>query len=76
MAEIVADANVLVGLMDEHDALHTRAAELRRRLEDEGHQLVYLDVCIGEAVSVICRRARQRTTAPPDLARFIEEVRS
>ena len=36
MAEVVVDANVLVGLFDEHDSLHTQATALLARLASKG----------------------------------------
>ncbi|UQA61745.1 type II toxin-antitoxin system VapC family toxin [Polyangium aurulentum] len=67
MADVVLDANVLVGLLDLKDALHRRARGLISRLELAGHALVLLDVCMSEALSVLCRRAEQRRQQPPEL---------
>ena len=36
---------------------------------------VLLDLLVGEAVSVICRRARERGKEPPDLAQALATVR-
>lgn len=75
MAEVVLDANVLVALLYAEDAQHDRARALADRLEREGHALVLLDVLVGEAVSVLCRRARERKTSPPDLGDVLGVVR-
>lgn len=57
MAEVVLDANVLVGYLDANDVQHTRASALLEQLEADGHQSILLDVLVAEAVSVLCRRA-------------------
>lgn len=84
MAEVVLDANVIVGFLDANDSLHARSSELLRRLEERGDAPVLLDICVSEAVSVLCRRARERrgssggqalAKAPPDLRIVIERVR-
>jgi len=76
MADVVLDANVLVGLMDGSDVLATRAGELLARLQASGLRPVLLDICVGEAVSVICRRAQQRKTNPPDLSAAVARIRA
>ncbi len=45
------------------------------RLEVEGHAPVLLDVIIGETVSVLCRRARERQKNPPVLGDVLAMVR-
>lgn len=75
MAEIVLDANVLVGYLDANDSQHARARALIERLEADGHESVLLDVLVAEAVSVLCRRARERKASPPDLAGVLSRVR-
>jgi predicted nucleic acid-binding protein len=45
MAEVVLDANVLVGFLDKGDSLHERAVDLLDRLEKDGHDFVLLDIC-------------------------------
>jgi predicted nucleic acid-binding protein len=75
MAEVVLDANVLVGLLYAGDAYHQRARDLADRLEQDGHVVVLLDILVYEAVSVLCRRARERKTSPPDLTRVLTSVR-
>ena len=76
MADIALDANVIVADLDDGDVHHKRARELLDRLEREGHTLVLLDVCVGEAVSVVCRRARERKASPPDLDKVLATVRN
>lgn len=69
--EVVLDANVIVGLLDSRDVLHDRANTLLLRLKAERAISVLLDFLVAEALSVICRRATQRRTSPPDLARVV-----
>jgi predicted nucleic acid-binding protein len=76
MAEVVLDANVIVALLYADDSLHQRAVHLTTRLENEGHSLVLVDFLVFEALSVLCRRAAQRKTAPPDLAAAVATMRS
>ena len=66
MAEVVLDANVIVALLYAADSQHQRAVELAQRLEAEGHNLVLVDFLVFEALSILCRRAAQRKTTPPD----------
>ena len=69
MADVVVDANVLVGLMDQHDSLFAQATTLLERLDAQGHVPLVLDVLLGEAISVLCRRALELKANPSDLAR-------
>jgi len=75
MAEIVLDANVIVALLYADDSQHQRAVQLAERLEAEGHSLVLIDLLVFEALSVLCRRAAQRKTAPPNLAAAVQTMR-
>jgi predicted nucleic acid-binding protein len=84
MADVVLDANVVVAYLDANDSLHHRAGQLLGSLEAEGLSPVLLDICVGEAISVLCRRARERRGSPgtpgpaklaPDLHAAIERVR-
>ena len=75
MAEIVLDANVLVGYFDSRDTQHARASNLIAKLEADGHESVLLDVLVAEAVSVLCRKAVQRKTSPPDRSGVLARVR-
>jgi predicted nucleic acid-binding protein len=75
MADVVLDANVIVGWLDDGDALASRAIALLQRLRAEGSKPVLLDVCVGEAVSVICRRARERKSEAPNLTTVLAVIR-
>ncbi|MBI4951777.1 MAG: type II toxin-antitoxin system VapC family toxin [Myxococcales bacterium] len=70
------DANVLVAQLDGRDALHVRASALLEDLARRGDRPVLLDVLLGEAVSVLCRRARERKTDPPSLGTVFAVVRA
>ena len=74
MAECVRDANVLVAWMDASDSLHVRAHDLMAQLERDGAEPVLLDILVGEAVSVLCRRFRERNRRA-DLAAMLAELR-
>jgi predicted nucleic acid-binding protein len=63
MADVILDANVLVAQLDASDVLHARAVELLERLHRDGDQAVLLDVLVGEAISVLCRRSQARAAA-------------
>jgi predicted nucleic acid-binding protein len=67
MAEVALDANVIVALLYDGDTYHERAKKLRTELKAAGHAIAILDFLLHEAVSVLCRRARERKTNPPDL---------
>ena len=73
--EVTLDANVIVAHLDEADALSQRAQALARRLREQGADLVLLDVLVSEAVSVLCRRARERRSGQPDLSAVLTIVR-
>jgi predicted nucleic acid-binding protein len=75
MAEVVLDANIIVALLYEEDVHHQRANDLIDRLERQGHAIALIDFLVGEAISVLCRRARERKTSPPDLRKAIAAVR-
>ena len=76
MAEVVLDANVIVALLYAGDSQHARAVALTDRLEAEGHDVVLVDFLVFEALSVLCRRAAQRKTAPPDLNAALAMMRN
>ena len=73
--EVVLDANVIVGWLDAGDSLAARAAGLLQSLEQQGVRPVMLDLCVTEALSVLCRRSRERKKQPPDLGRALQLVR-
>lgn len=58
--EVILDANVLVALADDRDALHVRARELYGRLGGQGASFVLADFLVAEFLSVISRRANDR----------------
>jgi hypothetical protein len=65
--EVVLDANVIVAWLDGADALSAlsaRASASGHKLRSEGADLILLDILVGEAVSVLCRRA-QSDGSPP-----------
>jgi len=74
MSECVLDANVLVAWIDAADRLHTRAHDLLKQLEQDGSEPVLLDVLVGETVSVLCRRFRERRRSA-DLAAMLAGFR-
>lgn len=75
MADVVLDANVIVGWLDAGDVLAPRATALLQQLRANGTHPILLDICIGEAVSVICRRARERKSGAPDLTTVLAVIR-
>jgi predicted nucleic acid-binding protein len=74
--EVVLDANVIVAQLDRADVFSERAHELGRRLRDDGAEIVLLDVPVGEAISVICRRARERRSLKPNVEVSLATVRN
>lgn len=75
MTEVVLDANVIVALLYAADAQHARARQLIDRLEANSSTPVLVDFLVFEAISVLCRRATQRKTAPPDLDAAVQTIR-
>jgi predicted nucleic acid-binding protein len=75
MAEVVLDANIIIAQSDRSDALHARAIDLVARLERGGHQPVLVDMLVAEAISVLCRRARERKANPPGLEVILDGFR-
>lgn len=74
MSDVVLDASVLVGLLDQNDSLHERSTELLARMQRDGERPVMLDVMVAEMVSALCRRATQRKSGRPDLGRVRDQV--
>ena len=74
--EVVLDANVIVAQLDRADVFSERAQALGRRLRDDGAEIVLLDVLVGEAISVICRRARERRSLQPNVDAILATVRN
>jgi predicted nucleic acid-binding protein len=76
MPECVLDANVLVAWIDAADSLHGRASRLMKQLEhSRTAPLVVLDVLLSEAISVLCRRFRERRKSD-DLPATLVALRS
>lgn len=74
MSDVVLDANVLMGLLDQNDSLHERATALLAQMQGRGDQPVMLDVMVAETVSALCRRAMQRKLGPPDLGLVRDQI--
>jgi len=72
---VVLDANVIVGWLDDKDALHERAKALTFQLKLDGAMPVLVDFLVAEAVSVFTRRARERK-APQQLRTLLATTRS
>jgi len=60
MGTAVIDANVLVGLLDDHDKWHDVAVDLRDELNEAEVELVYFDCVINETIGVLARRIREQ----------------
>lgn len=56
----VIDTNVLVALVDSHDHWHASAQALREALQARAADLVYFDLVLNEAISVLARRAHEQ----------------
>lgn len=77
MPDCALDANVIVAWIDAADSLHARATALMEKLAQRGLDPVIPDVAISEAVSVLCRRFRERKRIadfPPTLAELRRQV--
>ena len=74
MADVVLDANVLIAHFDQHDSLHGQASALLQSLREREHDVQLLDFVMNEAVSVLCRRAAQRSTYPPELETILGKI--
>ena len=74
MSDVVLDANVIVGLLDEGDSQSARAHQLVAGLQAEGHQPVFVGFLLAEALSALCGRSFERKKQPPQLDPIIEWV--
>ena len=74
MSDVVLDANVIVGMLDEGDALSVRARALVVKLQAQGHQPVFVDFLLAEALSALCRRSFERKQQPPKLDVIVEWI--
>lgn len=75
MVKVVLDANVLIGHLDEYDSLHNPAEALIERVRVNGDVTQAIDLVLQEAISVICRRARERKQQAPKLPATLRKVR-
>ena len=71
MSDVVLDANVIVGMLDEGDSLHASAHGLVAKLKRDGHRPVLLDFLLAEALSALCRRSFERKRRPPVLSAVV-----
>jgi predicted nucleic acid-binding protein len=76
MADVVLDANVLVGYFDQNDTLHRQSLDVMQKIKEAGDTPIMLDFLVAETVSVICRRTQQRRTNPPDLRTIVADVKA
>lgn len=58
--KVAIDASLLVALVDTRDKWHASAIALRDALKRRGALLVYFDIVLNEAISVLARRAREQ----------------
>jgi predicted nucleic acid-binding protein len=75
MATAAVDANVLVGLLDDHDKWHAASVALRDALNEAGVELVYFDCVINETVSVLARRTYEQGR-PEQLDELLDKLDS
>jgi predicted nucleic acid-binding protein len=69
---LVVDANVLVALSSERDALHSRAEALSTALAQANAEIVLLDCVVTEALSVLARRLNEQKRS----AEFVQRLDS
>ncbi|HJZ06235.1 hypothetical protein A2634_02190 [Candidatus Amesbacteria bacterium RIFCSPHIGHO2_01_FULL_48_32] len=55
MGKVLIDANVLIGIAREKDALHARAVELMERMK-KGYEVWVLNLVVQEAATVLSMR--------------------
>lgn len=58
--KVVLDTSFLVALFDNRDVWYPQALKTKGWLENEGLEMVVLDCVIGETISTIARRFRER----------------
>ena len=56
----ILDTSFLVALFDDRDVWYPQALKIKGRLENEGLEMVVLDCVIGETISTVARRFRER----------------
>lgn len=73
---VALDANLLVALLHGRDVHHAAANAVVEEIARRGAAMVFFDVMVHEAVSVLCRRSREGKVAPPKLVDCLEQVRA
>jgi predicted nucleic acid-binding protein len=76
MADVVVDANVIVGYLDRNDSVHARASAVFDELERSSDGVELLSFLVAEAVSVLARRSVERRSSPPAMSQVLAVVRS
>ncbi|MCE7869226.1 PIN domain-containing protein [bacterium CPR1] len=71
----IVDSNYLVALFDERDSLHDSALDVSVALEEAGVELVFLDVLMGETISVLSRRCAEQKRSK-SLASILRQLNS
>ncbi len=61
--EVGIDTSVLVGFLNPEDLWHKQAVAIRDRLRQNGATLIFFDCVVGEAVSTLTRRLREKKRA-------------
>lgn len=56
----IVDSSYLVALVDDKDSLHSQATQMVGALENHSVRLVFLDILMGESISVLARRCAER----------------
>lgn len=73
--QVVLDTSILVGLVDNRDALHSSAITLRDALKETQAQMVYFDCVISETINVLARRAKERKR-PSEFSELLTQLMS
>ena len=73
-ADVVLDANIIVGHLDPGDSQHAKAEEFVEALRNSDFELVLLDFLVEEALSVLSRRAREPKSGALHLGAAIDTV--
>jgi predicted nucleic acid-binding protein len=74
MSAVVVDSNFLVALLDAKDIWHSRAQEIESALPKKAPRL-FLDIVVGESVSVIARRCEEQQRSG-SFARIVTSLRA
>ena len=73
MNKVILDSNFLVAFVDRLDTFHNRAKEIADKMAKRNIESVIFDCVVNEAISVICRRLREKGRIR-DLERFLETI--